>query len=228
MEEPTTTQSMPRWLIPAVVAAVVLLFGSYIAMQALTPPRAAQSAGAPGGSVYEPPSEGTAIDPPRELTDFELTSRDGTPMSLSDLRGKPVLLYFGYTFCPDICPTSLADMVRVKRDLGEQADEIAFVFVSVDGQRDTPERVDAYLENFDADFIGLTGEPNTLRQIGPEFGLYFEQRQVAGTSASYLIDHSTAIYLIDAEGKLQMIYGYGMPPDVMTADIQAMLEQSGS
>jgi protein SCO1/2 len=145
-------------------------------------------------------------------------------MSLSNLRGKPVVLYFGYTFCPDICPTTLADITRARYNLGERADEVHFVMVSVDPERDTPEVLKAYLANFNENFIGLQGEPQVLRQIGPDYGLFYQKREIEGTSAAYLIDHSAATYLIDEQGRLMMIYGYGIPADVISSDLQTYLE----
>lgn len=179
--------------------------------------------------AYTPPTEGTAISPPRELNDFTMTSHLGEPISLSDLRGKPVLLYFGYTFCPDICPTTLADMVRVRRGLGDQADAVAFVMITVDPQRDTPQVLARYLPNFDESFIGMTGDMATLRRISPDYGVYFNTTAVANTSADYLVDHTAALYLVDSAGALRTLYGYGIPPEVVTTDVQALLaEQPGA
>lgn len=174
----------------------------------------------------EMPQQGARIEPPRALKDFTLTSNTGTPLSLSDLRGKLVLLYFGYTFCPDICPTTLADFVHVKRNLGEEADQVAFVMISVDGERDTPEVLARYMQAFDPDFIGLQGDAATLRQIGSDYGLYYKKNAVEDTSAGYLVDHTAASYLIDSEGRLAMIYPYGMPSDVISADIREMLQEN--
>lgn len=226
--ETADTQGLPRWLLPAGLAAFALLFGTYFVMQALSTPGAEQNISpvAQSGAVFEPPTAGTAIDPPRALSDFTLTNKHGEPMSLSDLQGKPALIYFGYTFCPDICPTTLADMTRSSQMLGEQADDVSLVFVSVDGERDTPARINQYLDNFDTDFVGLTGEPYELRQIAPEFGLYFEKREIEGTSADYLIDHGASTYLVDAEGNLRMLFSYGTPADVMTAEIEALLSEA--
>lgn len=170
------------------------------------------------------PVTGAQIDPPRQLTDFTMTSDTGTPLSLSDLRGKPVLLYFGYTFCPDVCPTTLADFVRVKRNLGDAADDVAFVFISVDPERDTPEKIATYMQAFDDDFIGLHADEKTLRKIQYDYGLYYQKSRVAGTSAAYLVDHSTGIYLIDQEGRLTFIYAFGTPADVITTDVRTLLD----
>jgi protein SCO1/2 len=174
------------------------------------------------------PSQGTQITP-RKVEDFTLTNQDGEPFTLSDVRGKPVLLYFGYTFCPDICPTSLAEFVRVKRGLEQddagKGDQVAFIFISVDGERDTPEVIKSYLAAFDPDFIGLTGDEQDIRRIGVDYGTFFEKNyDVEGTSADYLVDHSAASYLLDQEGKLTTIYGYGTPPEVIIEDLRAMLD----
>jgi protein SCO1 len=171
-----------------------------------------------------PSSQGTRITPPREVADFTLISHTGTPMSLSDFRGKPVLLYFGYTFCPDICPTSLAEFVRVKRNLGDRAGDFTVLFISVDGERDTPEVVATFLSNFDKEFIGMTGTEKEIRKIGVDYGLFFEKKKVVGTSANYLVDHTAASFLIDQQGRLHTVYGYGMPPDVMSEDILTLLD----
>lgn len=168
---------------------------------------------------------GTPIEPPKPLTDFSLPSSTGATLGLDDLRGKVVLLYFGYTFCPDMCPMTLSEFARVKRDLGDQADQVAFVMISVDSERDTPEVLARYMTAFDPDFIGLTGDERTLRQIGPDFGLYYEKRTVEGTSANYLVDHTTPSYLIDQEGRLRMVYSHGTPPEVISAEIQRMLTE---
>ncbi len=174
-----------------------------------------------------PPSQGTRIEPPREVADFTLTSHEGKPFSLSDLRGKPVILYFGYTFCPDICPTSLATFVRVKRGLAEEqmSDEAAFVFVSVDSERDTPQVLARYLSAFDEGFIGLTGDEQMIRKIGVDYGLFFQKSEVEGTSADYLIDHTAASFLIDPQGRLSIIYPYGTPYDIIRDDLLTVINK---
>ncbi len=174
--------------------------------------------------VYEPPTAGTPIEPPRELMDFTLPNQDGEPMSLSDLRGKPTLIYFGYTYCPDVCPTTLADLMRAKRQLDELGDDVNVLTISVDAGRDTPEVLKQYLGNFDEDFIGMTADTDTLQQIGADYGLYVRKREIEGTSADYLIDHTANTYFVDAEGRLIMIYGYGIPAEVVAEDVRDYLE----
>ena len=121
------------------------------------------------------PTAGARVDPPHRLQDFTLTSQTGAPLSLSDLRGRAVLMFFGYTHCPDVCPTTLADYTRIKQALGGDADKVAFMFISVDGKRDTPDVLAQYLHQFDDQFIGLTADEATLKRIGAEYGLLFQQ-----------------------------------------------------
>jgi protein SCO1/2 len=157
--------------------------------------------------------------------DFTLPNQDGEPMSLSDLRGEPTLIYFGYTYCPDICPTTLADVRRAKRALDEQGIDVNVLMVSVDPGRDTAEVLNRYLSNFDEDFVGMTADMQTMRQIGADYGLYVNKVEIEGTTADYLIDHSAATYLVDSEGNLVMMYGYGIPPEVIAEDVQTLVEE---
>jgi protein SCO1/2 len=170
---------------------------------------------------------GTRIDPPKPLADFTLTSHTGAPTRLSDLRGRPVLLFFGYTHCPDICPTTLGEWKRVKQSLGEAAKQVAFVFVSVDGQRDTPAVLTKFLAKFDPSFVGLTGDRATVEAAGKDFGLYFKSQahDHQGGSGDYLVDHVSPSYLIDRQGRLQMVYSYGIAPDTISADLKKALKQ---
>ncbi|NTV63657.1 MAG: SCO family protein [Oscillochloris sp.] len=174
----------------------------------------------------ETPQAGTEITPPKELADFTLPSSDGgKPLSLSALRGKPLLLYFGYTFCPDVCPTTLTELIRVKQDLGDQQDQLNVLMVSVDSQRDTPEVMARYMQAYDPSFIGMTGDDATLRRIGGEYGLFYERHAVEGSSAAYLVDHSAATYLIDKQGRLRMIYSYGTPHTVITLGVTQLIAE---
>ncbi len=169
--------------------------------------------------------QGTWIEPPRQLKDFTLTDQRGEPLSLSDLRGRMVLLFFGYTFCPDFCPMTMAEFAKVKQDLGDSATQVAFVMISIDGERDTPEVLARYLGAFDPDFIGLTGDERTLQRIGSDYGLYVQKQPAEAGSSNYLVDHSTASYLIDKAGQLRVVYSYGTPPDTISADIRRIIAE---
>jgi protein SCO1/2 len=223
----TTRQS--RAITSLRIAAIVCLVVLLVATALLVYLTSIAPGGRPGAiteadnSANVLPEHGTPIDPPRPLSDFTLPSQDGTPLSLNMLRGKYVLLFFGYTHCPDVCPTTLADFVQVKRALGVAASQVQFVFISVDGERDTPPVLARFIQNFDASFIGLQGDDTTLSRIGKEYGLYYKKEKVAGTSEPYLVTHSSSAYLLDRQGQLRMVYGFGMPPKVIVEDIGSFL-----
>lgn len=169
------------------------------------------------------PLPGTVLNPPRELADFTLIDHTGAPFGLDDLRGRVTLVFFGFTHCPDICPTTLAEFKQVKTQLGRSAGEVAFVFVSVDGARDTPERLAAYVSAFDPDFIGLTGDEAALRPVTAEFGVYYQAHAPASGSENYLVDHTASVFALDREGRLAIVFPYGTPPDAITRRLRALL-----
>ena len=159
----------------------------------------------------------TPVDPPRELSDFTLIATTGEPMRLSDLQGQIVLLYFGYTHCPDICPITLGQFKQVKQALGDDADNVAFLMISVDGERDTPEALGRYMANFDPAFIGMSGEADVLSRVGADYGLFYEIHD------SGLVDHTASIFMIDPQMRLDTIFTYGTEPDVMTEHVRRLL-----
>lgn len=181
-----------------------------------------------GPTLTPIPPGGEAVDPPRELPDFTLTNMDGTDTNLSDLRGKPALFYFGYTHCPDICPLTLAEMRQTAALLNDNIDDIQFVFVSVDGTRDTPERLRQYLPQFGPYFIGLTTtDASRLEAATAAFDVFYELEEVADTQAEYLVAHTASTFLVDADGRLTTIFAYRTPPSLIASDIMAMLSASG-
>lgn len=187
---------------------------SAIAAQPTTPPPAAQAE--PPAGLYV----GDRVDPPLELQDFTLPSSTGETMSLSDLNGQWRVMFFGYLHCPDFCPLTLAEYRQVKGLLGEDAEQVEFVYVSVDGVRDTPEALRAYLGNFDPEFIGFSGDDETLARIQPDYGFYYSRRLDSGSQAVYVIDHSTRSYLVDPEGRLRASFTYDVDPPVIASAIQ--------
>lgn len=152
----------------------------------------------------------TQFDPPRQLSDFTLLGTDGEPLGLADLKGRATLLVFGYTRCPDYCPLTLKDFTRVKAALGEGAEAVNFLMVSVDGEVDQPLRLRDWLATFDPTFLGMTGAREEVRRIGEEFGLY-----LANSSQQGLLDHSTSSFLIDGEGRLRTSFTVGTSPAVI-------------
>ncbi|MGN6033130.1 MAG: SCO family protein [Thermomicrobiales bacterium] len=170
---------------------------------------------------------GGSWEPPHQATDLALTDQNGQPFSLEDHRGKVILLYFGYTYCPDYCPTTLSDFMQVKQDLGERANDVEVVFVSVDPERDTTARLKEYLAFFDPAFIGLTGTEDQLKPIERDYGIQVA-REAATPSASgdafYLVSHSTSLFAIDQDGNLRLTWAYGTSPADIAADVTHLLD----
>ena len=223
--EPEMIASIPydigrRWCrIARLTALLIVLVGGVTGCAGLN--------GAPPAQEGTVPDEytGTVLDPPKELADFTLTSHTGAPLRLSDLRGRPVLLFFGYTHCPDVCPTTLGEWKRVKSTLGDDAGKVAFVFVGVDSKRDTPEALAQFVGKFDPSFTGLSGDEATLQAVGKDFGMYFTPHEDEHDHGDYLVDHSSTSYLIDGDGRLQKVYSYGVAADVISRDLQKLLAQ---
>ena len=169
---------------------------------------------------------GATIDPPKFMPEFTLMNQDGQPTPLSGLRGKPLLFTFAYTHCPDICPMTVADFTRVKRALGNEGDKVNFGFISVDGERDTPEVLKKYLGSFDEAFIGLTGAPGVVAQIAKDYGARFEAQQPQGTQASYLVSHTSFMYLLDGQGRWRKSYAFQTRAEPIANDLRGLLTEA--
>ena len=163
---------------------------------------------------------GAAIGP-----DFRLLDPDGKWRSLGEFREQYVMLFFGFTQCPDVCPTSLARAAVVRRSLAAEGIPVQVVFVTVDPERDTPARLREYASAFGGSFTSLTGPPERLAEIRKAYGVVAEKRVVAGTSAAYLIDHSAFVYIIDPAGQLRLMFPFGMPVEDMTHDIKLLMQR---
>jgi protein SCO1/2 len=168
--------------------------------------------------------QGSLIDPPATAADFELVDQNGQPFRLSDQVGEVVLIFFGYTNCPDVCPITLSEFKRIKAMLGDNADRVRFVYITVDPERDTVERINTFLQNFDPTFTGLTASRETLEPVWKAYGVY-QQKQDTGSAAGYLVDHSTRTYLIDANGRWRINYPFGMEPDKIFKDLQHLMKE---
>ena len=169
--------------------------------------------------------KGGLLTPPRAAPDFALTSQDGKDFRLSRERGKVVALSFGYTFCPDVCPTTLAELAQARTRLGADAKRFRIVFVTVDPERDTPAQLREYVSAFSRSFTALTGPPERLAEVRKAYGVVAEKRVVAGTSATYLIDHSAFVYIIDPAGQLRLMFPFGMPIEDMVHDITLLFQR---
>jgi protein SCO1/2 len=154
--------------------------------------------------------------------DFQLTDHDGKPRTLADFRGNVVLLFFGFTHCPDICPTTLAQFAQAAKQLGADAERVQFLFVTVDPERDTTEVLKAYVPAFDSRFLGLTGDTQAIARTAKEFKVIF-QKQPGKTADSYTVDHSAGIFVFDHAGRVRLFVRHDQPVPDLVHDIRLLL-----
>ena len=193
------------WLLLLVIAAVGIVFGF----------------------VIERPHtfRGSVIDPAVPAPEFSLLSSQGGEYRLETKTGKFVLIFFGYTFCPDVCPTTLYEMKEIKAKLKEKAENIEFVFITVDPQRDTQEQLSRYLASFDESFFGLTGTDQELEMVWKDYGVYREIQET-DNSLGYLVDHTSRLYLINSQGELMMTYLYETTLDEIVSDLNYLIKKA--
>lgn len=168
---------------------------------------------------------GTLLKAPRAIEPFTLTSASGAPFTNADLAGHWTLVFAGFTFCPDVCPTTLAELKAVQAKLGDAGKQVRILFISVDPGRDTPEKIAAYIRFFSPEFIGATGDDAALESLGKNLG-YIYAKVPGATPDSYTIDHSTALILINPQGQ---VAGYLTPPfkpEAMADDLQKLAATS--
>ena len=166
---------------------------------------------------------GAILQSPQPAQDFTLTNQYGQEASLSDYRGKVVLLYFGYTVCPDVCPTTLAEIRKAYDALGQRADDVQTIMITVDPERDTVEVLAEYLAHFHPSFLGMVGTPNEIAQIATYYGVYF-QKQETDSVLGYLVDHTATVMLVDQNGYLRLIFPYGTEGAEIAEDIEYVLD----
>ena len=152
--------------------------------------------------------------------DFRLLDPDGKPRQLSDFRGRVVLVFFGFTQCPDVCPTALARAVEVMKQLGSDAQRVQVIFVTVDPERDTPALLREYMRAFDPSFLGLYADPTTTAQTAREFKVYYAK---VPTPSGYTIDHSAITYAFDAAGRLRLAIKHEQSVQSVSADVKRLL-----
>lgn len=164
----------------------------------------------------------TGADYARKL---ELPDAEGKPRSLADFKGKVVVVFFGFTQCPDVCPTTLAELSQVRRALGDDGARLQGVFVTVDPERDTEAVLKAYVDNFDAGFVGLRGSAEQTQQVAREFKVFYAK--VPGkTASSYSIDHTAGSYVFDTQGRIRLFSRHGAGPKALEEDIRALLREA--
>jgi protein SCO1/2 len=172
-----------------------------------------------------PPSfRGNVLDSPVLAPDFVLTDQHGESFRLSEQRGRVVVLFFGYASCPDVCPTTLGVWKRVYVELGADAEKVRFVFVTVDPERDTQERLREHLALFSPDFVGLTGTLEELESVYQAYGVYREKEALPGSELGYQVTHTASAYVIDPDGYWRLRHLFGTPAEDIVHDIRRLLK----
>ena len=202
MDRKTLLVGVGSFLLVGIVAAWTIFFGKPASFR---------------GTTYEEPY------PP--ASEFVLTRAGGTSFQLSEIRGETILLFFGYTSCPDVCPTTLAELNQAMKQLGEKdADKVQVLFVTVDPERDTPEKAQEYVNHFNSRFIGLSGTEEELAPVWSNFGIFREV--VDGTSAlGYLVNHTARVTLIDANGNVRISFNFDTPVEDIVHDLKLILKE---
>jgi len=171
-----------------------------------------------------PPFVGVDITGANYAKDFDLTDQTGQRRTLADFRGKAVVIFFGYTQCPDVCPTSMTEMAEAKALLGADGERFQGLFLSVDPERDTPEVMAAYVGNFDPTFKALYADPGQLKQVAQDFKIYYK-RVEGPTPTSYTMDHSAGSYVYDTKGQLRLYHRYNTGAAGLAADVKRLLAE---
>jgi protein SCO1/2 len=163
----------------------------------------------------------TGVDFGKELN---LTDHNGKPRTLADFRGKVVTIFFGFTHCPDVCPTTLAEMAQVMKDLGPDADKLQVLFVTVDPERDTPQVLKQYVPAFNPAFLGLYGDAAATTRAAKEFKVFFQKQP--DKNGGYSVDHSAGTFVLDRQGRLRLFAQYGAGHEALAHDIRILLSAS--
>ena len=174
--------------------------------------------------IGPPAFKGTELPEPQPAPTFTLTDAAENQISPDDFKGEVILLYFGYTFCPDVCPTTMADLARVQREVDVDGDEVQVIMITVDPARDTPAVVADYVDSFHPDFIGLSGTAEEIASVTDGWGVYYEAQE--GTPATgYLVDHTARVFAVDKAGRYRLTYSFGTPPEEIIDDVEILLKE---
>lgn len=175
-------------------------------------------------SETKPAFSGIDITGADYATGFSLTDHNGQPRTLADFKGKAVVVFFGFTQCPDVCPTSMTELAEAKRLLGTDGEKLQGLFVSIDPERDTPEIMKAYMANFDPTFLALYAAPNALPDLAKSYRIYY--KKVEGkTPTSYSMDHSAGSYVYDPKGRIRLYHRYGSGAQALASDLKLLLNE---
>jgi protein SCO1/2 len=189
-------------VLSAFLAGLVLCFGAVLYATGRLSPTSVRQVAAIGGP-------------------FRLTDQDGRTVTEQDLRGRPFLVFFGFTYCPDICPTTLFEVSEVLRSLGPDADRVRALFITVDPERDTVSAMKSYVSNFDPHLIGLTGDPAEIAKVAKEYRVYY--KKVPLQEGSYTMDHTALVYLMDKDGRFVSPFNMKRTPEALAADLRRYL-----
>ena len=196
--------NISRGLAAALAVALLFAAGCDRLLAPKTPFKAIDVTGAPMGG------------------ELRLTDHNGAPRSLADFRGKVVVVVFGYTQCPDVCPTTLADFSSAVKKLGPDGSQVQVLFVTVDPKRDTPELLRQYVPAFDPGFLGLYGDAAATSKVTKEFRIFAQERP-GKTAGAYTVDHTAQSFVYDRGGRLRLVIGYGTSPESIASDLRILL-----
>ena len=201
---------MKKTLLTGALVLPLLALGTHFAFQ--RPARAEQGL-----------RSGT-FDPPREAPGFSLDGSNDKKLSLTDYLGKVVIVEFGYTFCEEVCPVTLAHLTGVYKKLGSAAGDVQLIYVTVDPARDSPQRLREHLAMFNPSFLGATGPPDELGAVQKAYGVVAKQVVSPNPALGYAVDHSSSLYLVDRQGKLRGLVPFGTPVDDIVHDLGLLLK----
>jgi protein SCO1/2 len=174
-------------------------------------------------SENKPAFSGIDITGADYATGFNLTDHNGQPRTLADFKGKAVVVFFGFTQCPDVCPTSLGELAEARRLLGADGERLQGLFISIDPERDTPEIMKEYMASFDPSFLALYAAPDALPALAKSYRIYY--KKVPGSTAtSYTMDHSAGSYVYDAAGRIRLYHRYGSGAQALANDVKLLLK----
>ena len=179
--------------------------------------------GLTGCDPGKPAFRNTDITGANYARDFRLTDFNGRPRTLADFRGKVVVIFFGYTQCPDVCPTTLAEMVEVMALLGDKADQVQVLLVTVDPERDTAALLAEYVPAFDRRFLGLYGDEQATAKVAKEFKVFY-QKVPGKTAGSYTMDHSAGSFVFDRQGRVRLFVKHGQGADALAQDLGRLID----
>jgi protein SCO1/2 len=203
---------IPRRLILAATAVALLSLAG------------CQRSEAPGEATVKASFKAVDITGAEYARELNLSDADGKPRHLQDFKGKVTVVFFGYTQCPDVCPTTLLELAQVKKALGADGARVQGVFVTVDPERDTPEVLKAYVANFGADFVALRGTAEETKAAAKNFKVFYSK--VPGkTPSTYTVDHTAGSYVFDTQGRVRLFTRYGSGAEALTSDLKALLAE---